>query len=220
MSINEDKNVQYFNEVHKTAYTKAEIEGIYWLCDIYKLKTADGISYAHNCHTCGKKIDTVGNEFCCPDCKMMNSIRHHFPDYVCYWGTQCKICTKAYKTNGSNYNDYELESDEIEEDEEIYDDLEYSDDFNKEEEDEDEEEPLLLLKNPRDDLSKPKLERSSMNYISSDEEDSLLFPIKVKTNQIQSLSQDDNTNTNTNTNVFQENIIDLMIRLYGPEKKQ
>jgi len=93
--------------------------------------------------------------------------------------------------------------------------LEYSDDFNKEEE-EDEEEPLLLLKNPRDDLSKPKLERSSMNYISSDEEDSLLFPIKVKTNQIQSLAQCDNTNTNTN--VFQENIIDLMVRLYGQEK--
>jgi NMD protein affecting ribosome stability and mRNA decay len=175
------------------------------------LKTVDGISYAHNCHTCGKKIDTIGNEFCCPDCKMMNSIRHHFPDYVCYWGTECKICTKAYKTNGSNYNDYELESDEIEEDEETYDDLEYSD---LEEEDE-EEEPLLLLKNPRDDLSKPKLERSSINYISSDEEDSLLFPIKVKTNQIQSLAQCDNTDTN----VFQENIIDLMMRLYGQPNK-
>ena len=216
MSINEDKNVQYFNEVHKTAYTKAEIEGIYWLCDIYKLKTVDGISYAHNCHTCGKKIDTIGNEFCCPDCKMMNSIRHHFPDYVCYWGTECKICTKAYKTNGSNYNDYELESDEIEEDEEIYDDLEYSD------LEEEEDEPLLSLKQQeqeqeqeKDLLEMPVLERSK-NYISSDEDDSLLFPIKVKTNQIQSLVQGDNINLN----VFQENIIDVMIRLYGQEKNK
>ena len=205
----DDKNVQYFNEVHKTSYTTAEIDGIYWLCDIYKLKTADGISYAHNCHTCGKNIDNVGNEFCCPDCKMMHNIRYHFPDYVCFWGKECKICTQAYKTNGSNYNDYELEGDEIEE-EEIYDNLEYSD--------LEEEEPLLSLKKPeeeqeKDILEKPKLERSS-NYISSDEDDSLLFPIKVKTNQIQSLVQD----SNTKPNVFQENIIDLMMRLYGQEQ--
>ena len=204
MSIEQD-NVKYFNEVHKTSYTKDDIDGVYWLCDIYKLKTADGISYAHNCHTCGKKIDKIGNEFCCPDCKMMNNIRHHFPDYVCYWGAECKMCTKAYKTNGSNYNDYELEGDEIEEDEEY--ELEYSDL-------EEEEEPLLSLKKPAD-LEKPLLERSS-NYISSDEDDSLLFPIKVKTNQIQSLVQGDNTNSN----VFQENIIELMMRLYGPEKNK
>ena len=203
MSIEQD-NVKYFNEVHNTAYTKADIDGVYWLCDIYKLKTADGISYAHNCHTCGKQIDTIGNEFCCPDCKMMNNIRHHFPDYVCYWGAECKMCTKAYKTNGSNYNDYELESDEIEEEVERYDELEYSDL-------EEEEEPLLSLKKPAD-LEKPVLERSS-NYISSDEDDSLLFPIKVKTNEIQSLVQGDDKNPN----VFQENIIDLMIRLYGTE---
>lgn len=208
----DDKNVSYFNEVHKTSYTKAEIDGIYWLCDIYKLKTVDGISYAHNCHTCGKKIDIIGNEFCCPDCKMINNMRYHFPDYVCFWGKECKICTQAYKTNGSNYNDYELEGDEIEE-EEIYDDLEYSDL-------EDEEEPLLSLKTPeeeqgKDILEKPVLERSK-NYISSDEDDSLLFPIKVKTKQIQSLVQCDNTNPN----VFQENIIDLMIRLYGQEKNK
>jgi hypothetical protein len=210
----EDKNVNYFNEVHKTSYTKTEIDGIYWLCDIYKLKTVDGISYAHNCHTCGKKIDTIGNEFCCPDCKMMNNIRHHFPDYVCFWGKECKICTQAYKTNGSNYNDYELEGDEIEEEDvydEVYDDLEYSDL---------EDEPLLSLKKPEQELEtdlleKPKLERSS-NYISSDEDDSLLFPIKVKTNQIQSLVQGDNTKPN----VFQENIIELMMRLYSQEKNK
>jgi hypothetical protein len=140
----------------------------------------------------------------------MNNMRHHFPDYVCFWGKECKICTQAYKTNGSNYNDYELEGDEIEE-EEMCDDLEYSDL-------EDEEEPLLSLKPPeeeRDILEKPVLERSK-NYISSDEDDSLLFPIKVKTNQIQSLVQGDNKNPN----VFQENIIDVMIRLYGQEKNK
>jgi hypothetical protein len=143
---------------------------------------------------------------------MMNNIRHHFPDYVCFWGKECKICTQAYKTNGSNYNDYELEGDEIEEEtyNEVYDDLEYSDL---------EDEPLLSLKKPEVELEnelleKPKLERSC-NYISSDEDDSLLFPIKVKTNQIQSLVQGDNTKPN----VFQENIIDLMMRLYGQEKK-
>lgn len=193
MSIEQD-NVKYFNEVHKTTYTKADIDGVYWLCDIYKLKTADGISYAHNCHTCGKTIDTIGNEFCCPDCKMMNSIRHHFPDYVCYWGKECKMCTKAYKTNGSNYSDYELAEEEENE-------LEYSD------LEEEEEEPLLSLKKP--EIEMPLLERSS-NYISSDEDDSLLCP-KQKSEPINSLD-------NTNTNVFQENIIDLMIRLYGPEK--
>ena len=146
----EDKDIQYFNEVHKTTYTKAEIDGIYWLCDIHKLKTADAISYAHKCHTCGQQIDTIGNEFCSPDCKITNNIRHHFPEYVCYWGKECKICTQAYKTNGSNYADYELEGDEVED--ETYDDLEYSDDL---EEDIDEE-PLLSLKKPSevDDLIK------------------------------------------------------------------
>ena len=163
----EDKDIQYFNEVHKTTYTKAEIDGIYWLCDIHKLKTADAISYAHKCHTCGQQIDTIGNEFCSPDCKITNNIRHHFPEYVCYWGKECKICTQAYKTNGSNYADYELEGDEIEVDDgvavgETFDVLEYSDEF------EEGEEPLLSLKNPRDDpLAKVPLERTS-NYISSD----------------------------------------------------
>jgi len=196
MSIEQD-NVKYFNEVHKTTYTKADIDGVYWLCDIYKLKTADGISYAHNCHTCGKIIDTIGNEFCCPDCKMMNNIRHHFPNYVCYWGVECKMCTKAYKTNGSNYNDYEL----AEEEEEYQ--LEYSDDL------EEEEEPLLSLKKP--ELEMTMLERSS-NYISSDEDDSLLCP-KQKSEPINSLDD-------KNPNVFQENIIELMMRLYGQEKNK
>ena len=207
----EDKHVQYFNEVHKTTYTRAEIDGIYWLCDIHKLKTADAISYAHKCHTCGKQIETIGNEFCNPDCKITNNIRHHFPDYVCYWGPECKICTQAYKTNGSNYADYELEGDEIEV-EETYDELEYSDDF-----EENEEEPLLSLNKPREleniDLSKPMLERTS-NYISSDDDDLLLCSRK-KSDKIQSLEQRDNTNSN----VFQENIIEMMIRLYSSEKK-
>jgi hypothetical protein len=214
----EDKHVQYFNEVHKTTYTKAEIDGIYWLCDIHKLKTADAIGYAHKCHTCGQQIETIGNEFCSPDCKITNNIRHHFPEYVCYWGKECKICTQAYKTNGSNYADYELEGDEIEVDDgipvgETFDVLEYSDEF---EEDEDEEEPLLSLKNPRDDpLAKVPLERTS-NYISSDEDDSLLCSRK-NSDKIQSLIQGDNTNANPN--VFQENIIEMMIRLYGQPNK-
>jgi len=200
---NDDKNVQYFNEVHKTAYTKVEIEGVYWLCDIYKLKTSDGISYAHNCHTCGKKIDTIGNEFCCPDCKMMNNIRHHFPDYVCYWGKECKMCTKAYKTNGSNYSDYELEGDEIIEDE-PYDDLEYSDE---------EDEPLLSLKTPEEEpeevevkkdlLEKPKLERSS-NYISSDEDDIILSSLPINNSVLKENS---------------ENMVDLVIRLFSLPNK-
>ena len=195
MATNEDKNVQYFNEVHKTSYTKDEIEGVYWLCDIYKLKTVDGIRYAHNCHSCGKKIDTIGNEFCSPDCKMMNSIRHHFPDYVCYWGTECKMCTMAYKTNGSNYRDYELEGDEIEEDE--YDDLEYSDDLEEEE-----DELLLSLKKP-EDLEKPVLERSS-NYISSDEDDVLISQLPI---------------SNRSPKKKEENMVDLVMRLFSLPNK-
>ena len=194
----EDKNVQYFNDVHKTSYTKTEIDGIYWLCDIYKLKTVDGIKYAHNCHTCGKKIDTIGNEFCCPDCKMMNSIRHHFPDYVCYWGKECKICTMAYKTNGSNYRDYELESDEIE-DEETYDDLEYSDDLEDEE-----EEQLLSLKKPEEcRYEQTKLERCS-NYISSDEDDVLISKLPI-------IEPEKKEN--------EENMIDLVMRLFSLPNK-
>lgn len=194
----EDRNVQYFNEVHKTSYTKAEIEGIYWLCDIHKLKTADAIGYAHKCHTCGSKIETIGNEFCSPDCKITNNIRHHFPGHMCYWGPECKICTQAYKTNGSNYADYELESDEIEV-EDTYDDLEYSDDF------EDEEEPLISLKKPIElisynhDLSKPVLERGS-NYISSDEEDRLVSTLPVN---------------NCHSKENEENMVDLVIRLFS-----
>jgi len=192
---NDDKDVQYFNEVHKTSYTKAEIDGIYWLCDIYKLKTADGISYAHNCHTCGKNIDKIGSEFCCPDCKMMNNIRYHFPDYVCFWGKDCKICTQAYKTNGSNYSDYELEGDEIEVEEEMYNDLEYSD-F--------EEEPLLSLKNPKDDpLLKLPLERTS-NYISSDEDDVLLSTLPINNRPLKE---------------NEENMVDLVIRLFSLPNK-
>jgi hypothetical protein len=132
---------------------------------------------------------------------------------VCYWGKECKICTQAYKTNGSNYADYELEGDEILVDDgiavgETFDELEYSDEF------EDEEEPLLSLKNPRDDpLAKVPLERTS-NYISSDEDDSLLCSRK-KSDKIQSLIKGDNTNLN----VFQENIIEMMIRLYGQPNK-
>ena len=196
---NDDKNVQYFNEIYKTSYTKAEIEGIYWLCDIYKLKTSEGISYAHNCHTCGKKIETIGNEFCCPDCKMMNSIRYHFPDYVCYWGKECKICTQAYKTNGSNYSDYELEGDEVED--ETYDDLEYSDDL---EEDIDEE-PLLSLKKPSevDDLIKPALERNN-NYISSDEDDALISKLPAGNRPLKE---------------NEENMVDLVMRLFSLQNK-
>lgn len=192
---NEDNNVQYFNEVHKTSYTKAEIDGIYWLCDIYKLKTVDGIRYAHNCHSCGKTINTIGNEFCCPDCKMMNNIRHHFPDYVCYWGAECKMCTMAYKTNGSNYRDYELEGDEIEYDE--YDDLEYSDDLEEEE-----EEQLLSLKKP-EELEKTVLERSS-NYISSDEDDVLISSLPISDPVIKE---------------NEENMVDLVLRLFSLPKK-
>jgi hypothetical protein len=130
---------------------------------------------------------------------------------VCYWGKECKICTQAYKTNGSNYADYELEGDEIEVDDgvavgETFDVLEYSDEF------EEDEEPLLSLKIPRDDpLAKLPLERTS-NYISSDEDDSLLCSRK-KSDKIQSLIQEDNTN------VFQENIIEMMIRLCGQPNK-
>ena len=192
----EDKNIQYFNEVHKTSYTKAEIDGIYWLCDIHKLKTEDCISYAHNCHTCGKKIDILGNEFCNPECKMSNAIRHHYPGYVCYWGPACKICTEAYKTNGSNYRDYELEGDEIEE--EIcdeYDDLEYSDDA---------DELLLSLKNPKDDpLSKLPLERTS-NYISSDEDDVLLMTLPINNRPLKE---------------NEENMVDLVMRLFSLPNK-
>ena len=203
---NDDRIVSYFNQEHKTSYTKADIDGIYWLCDIYKLKTADGISYAHNCHTCGKNIDNVGNEFCCPNCKMTHNMQNHFPDYVCFWGKECKICTQAYKTNGSNYSDYELESDEIEE--ETYDDLEYSDDVKQDAEDaedaEDEDEPILSLKNPRDDpLTKPTLERTS-NYISSDEDDVLLSMLPINNRPLKE---------------NEENMVDLVIRLFSLPNK-
>ena len=67
-------NVAYFNHVHNTSYDKKQIDGIYWLCDIYKMKTADGISYSQNCHHCGKQIETIGNEFCGPDCKLMYNL--------------------------------------------------------------------------------------------------------------------------------------------------
>jgi hypothetical protein len=128
------------------------------------------------------------------------------------------MCNKTYKINDSNYNDYELHGDIIEvEDEEIYDDLEYSDD-NVEEEEESEESPLLSLKHPNtipsDDYSRPILERGS-NYISSDEDDLLSKPRTNKDNEAQLLLQDNNANPN----VFQENIIEMMIRLYGQSEK-
>jgi hypothetical protein len=207
-------NVAYFNNVHNTSYNKTQIDGIYWLCDIYKMKTSDGISYAHNCHHCGNQIETIGNEFCGPDCKLMYNFKDYNPEYRCFWDKECKMCNKAYKINDSNYNDYELHGDIIEEeDEEIYDDLEYSD----ENEDEDEESlPLLSLKHPEsiqsNDYSRPILERSS-NYISSDEDDLLLKPTKNKDNEAQTLLQGENTN------VFQENIIEMMIRIYGQPNK-
>lgn len=212
-------NVAYFNLVHKTSYNKEQIDGIYWLCDIHKIKTSDGIAYAHNCHHCGKKIETIGNEFCTPDCKLLNNLRHLDDKYQCFWGKDCKICTNAYKTNGSNYSDYELPGDEIlddeilddeilEENEEVdnYDDLEYSDENL-------EDEPLLSLKRPEiidnyGNYSKPLLERNS-NYISSDEDDLLINPASNNNDNIQSLLQD------TTSNVFQENIVEMLIRLYG-----
>jgi hypothetical protein len=126
---------------------------------------------------------------------MMNNIRYHFPDYVCFWGKDCKICTQAYKTNGSNYSDYELEGDEIEVEEEMYNDLEYSD-F--------EEEPLLSLKNPKDDpLLKLPLERTS-NYISSDEDDVLLSTLPTNNRPLKE---------------NEENMVDLVIRLFSLPNK-
>lgn len=211
MTTNDD--AVYFNHVHNTSYNKTQIDGIYWLCDIYKIKTADGITYADNCHHCGKQIETIGSEFCSPDCKIMYNFKDYNPEYKCFWDKECKMCNKTYKTNNSNYNDYELHGDIIEEeDEEIYDDLEYSDE--DEDKDKDEESlPLLSLKHPNDishhDYSRPILERTS-NYISSDEDDLLLKPTK----NIQTLLQKENTN------VFQENIIEMMIRIYGPEKNK
>lgn len=208
MTTNDD--AVYFNHVHNTSYNKTQIDGIYWLCDIYKIKTADGIYYAHNCHHCGKQIETIGNEFCGPDCKLMYNFKDYNPEYRCFWDKECKMCNKAYKINDSNYNDYELHGDIIEvEDEEIYDDLEYSDDNAEESE----ESPLLSLKHPNNilhnDYSRPILERGS-NYISSDEDELLSKPTK----KVQSLLQEENPN------VFQENIIEMMIRLYGqPENK-
>jgi hypothetical protein len=200
MATNDD--VVYFNHVHNTSYNKKQIDGIYWLCDIYKMKTADGISYSQNCHHCGKQIETIGNEFCGPDCKLMYNFKDYNPEYRCFWDKECKMCNKAYKINDSNYNDYELHGDIIEEEdeEELYDDLEYSDD-NLEEE----EYPLLSLKHPNtipsDDYSKPLLERGS-NYISSDEDELLTRPTTNKDN-------------NAIPNVFQENIVEMMIRLYS-----
>ena len=201
-------NVAYFNHVHNTSYNKTQIDGIYWLCDIYKMKTADGISYAHNCHHCGKQIETIGNEFCGPDCKLMYNFKDYNPEYKCFWDTECKMCNKAYKINDSNYNDYELHGDIIEEEdeEEFYDDLEYSDDNLEEEE----SFPLLSLKHPNtiphDDYSRPMLERGS-NYISSDEDELLSRPTTNKEN-------------NANPNVFQENIIEMMIRLYSQSENK
>jgi hypothetical protein len=133
----------------------------------------------------------------------MYNFKDYNPEYKCFWDKECKMCNKTYKINGSNYNDYELHGDVIE-DEEIQDDLEYSDD-NLEE-----EYPLLSLKHPNtmpsDDYSKPILERGS-NYISSDEDELLSRPTTNKDN-------------NANPNVFQENIIEMMIRLYSqPENK-
>ena len=189
----EDQNVKFFNEERNTSYTKDEIAGIYWICDIYKLKTIDGISYAHNCHTCGKKLDTVGNEYCGPDCKLIHDFRDHNPQYQCFWGKECKMCNKAYKKNESNYSDYE--------EEENYDDLEYSDDIIENENEEDE--LLLSLKLPETDIySKPALERGS-NYISSDEDDVLLMTLPI--NNIH-LSQN------------QEHIFDIMNSLFSQKK--
>ena len=89
-----------------------------------------------------------------------------------------------------------------EEDEDIYDDLEYSDENENENE---EYEPLLSLKHPNniphDDYSRPILERGS-NYISSDEDELLTRPTTNKDN-------------NAIPNVFQENIVEMMIRLYS-----
>jgi hypothetical protein len=56
------------------------------------------------------------------------------------------------------------------------------------------------------------LERNS-NYISSDEDDLLLKPTKNKDNETQTLLQGEIPN------VFQENIIEMMIRLYGQPNK-
>ena len=221
-------NVAYFNNVHKTSYNKEQIDGIYWLCDIHKIKTTDGIAYAHNCHHCGKQIEPIGNEFCGPDCKLLNNLQDIDTNYQCFWGKECKICSQAYKTNGSNYNDYELPGDEILDDEilddEILeendefegmcDDLEYSDENS-------EEEPLLSLKRPEiidnysnyNNYSKPILERS-VNYISSDEDDLLIKPASNKDNHIKSLLQDNSSN------VFQENIIEMLVRLYGQSENK
>jgi len=194
----EDQNVKFFNEERNTSYTKDEISGIYWLCDIYKLKTIDGISYAHNCHTCGKKLDTVGHEYCGPDCKLIHDFRDHNPQYQCFWGKECKMCTKEYKKNGSNYSDYEKEEEEAEEAEE-YDDLEYSDDIIENEN----EDPLLSLKLPETDIyAKPVLERG-INYISSDEDDMLRMTLPIN---------------NIPPSQNQEHIFDIMNSLFSTKK--
>jgi hypothetical protein len=182
------QEVNYFNNTHKTSYIKEEIDRIYWICDIYKLKTADSIGYAHNCHQCGVNLNVIADEFCSQEC----TIKYNSTDpkhNQCFWKRECKMCNKTYKIDKTNYNDYEYSD---------------SDDL-FENMDENENERVSLI-NPNtiptiDDLYAEPLLKSNDYYISSDE--------------------DVNTQSYYTSNPveIQENVIDVMNRLFATTKK-
>jgi hypothetical protein len=193
------EEVNYFNNTHKTLYTKTDIDRIYWICDIYKLKTADSISYAHNCHQCGVNLNIIGDEFCSLEC----TAKYNSTDpksNECFWKKKCKMCNKTYKIDKTNYNDYEYsDSDDL---------FENMDEEDEKEEEKEEEEDVSLI-NPNtiptnDDLyAEPSL-KSNDYYISSDEESHVQLVDTSKLTEIPEIS---------------ENIFELMNRLFVVTKK-
>lgn len=185
----QDTNISCFNEFYNTSYTKEEIGRVYWLCDIYKLKTPDAIKYLYKCHHCGTSTDIIGHEYCGPECKQLYIMKATIGKYVCAWGNDCKMCNivVSNKTEDSEDRGYY-----------ITDDLNYSDGEKEEAEEENDKEVFTSLKIPSDDIyMKPEIDRSY--YVSSDEDDRIRRIDSKDKNEILSVLPINNHPSDANT---------------------
>lgn len=181
----QDTNISYFNEFYNTSYTKEEIDRVYWLCDIYKLKTPDAIMYLYKCHHCGTSTDTIGHEYCGPECKQLHNMKDAIVGkYVCAWGNDCKMCNISEASEESDYY--------------ITDYLNYSDGEKEEAEEENDKEVFTSLKIPNDDIyMKPEIDRSY--YVSSDEDERIRRIDSKDKNEILSVLPINNHPSDANT---------------------
>ena len=92
-------SVTYFNNFHKTNFSKQQIENVYWLTDIYSVTVPTAIKYYDKCHLCGVGLCANATEFCSHAHQEEFNIKKDYGlRFDCCRGNSCELCNKPKKT--------------------------------------------------------------------------------------------------------------------------